>query len=332
STGWQERIAPHEEQRFERRVPEFARFQRRVSQRHGNGRALHRHAVLALHGVVDVYDGLPEHARHGLFAQPGRHDAVTRLSNASMHVQPDKVPDIRGFAIKVRDVSGPGALGGETDEQDFVLINLPTFRLSSSDPFADVVIARSKGNAAVVRHMLRRYGPFRFLRQARHGIESLKWPFSGFLTEPFHSAAPLRCGPYAVRVRILPRDARPPAADARDDWAADVRHRLAEGAAMFDVQLQFFVDESITPIEDASIDWPQDEAPYITVGRLTIPQQETTGAGYDRFAADVEAMSFDPWHALDDHRPLGEVMRARRAAYYASVRERRAAAGVTAAA
>jgi hypothetical protein len=37
-------------------------------------------------------------------------------------------------------------------------------------------------------------------------------------------------------------------------------------------------------------------------------------------------MSFDPWHALEAHRPLGAMMRARNHAYRVSTKERQAAA------
>jgi hypothetical protein len=39
----------------------------------------------------------------------------------------------------------------------------------------------------------------------------------------------------------------------------------------------------------------------------------------------VAALSFDPWHALEEHRPLGNVMRARNHAYRLSTQERSAA-------
>lgn len=35
-------------------------------------------------------------------------------------------------------------------------------------------------------------------------------------------------------------------------------------------------------------------------------------------------MSFDPWHALVEHRPLGSIMRARNAAYRVSTAARKA--------
>lgn len=41
--------------------------------------------------------------------------------------------------------------------------------------------------------------------------------------------------------------------------------------------------------------------------------------------AAIEKASFDPWHALVEHRPLGNVMRARNHAYRLSTQERGAA-------
>jgi hypothetical protein len=96
-----------------------------------------------------------------------------------------------------------------------------------------------------------------------------------------------------------------------------VYERLADAPLDYDVQVQFFVDEQSTPIEDASVAW---DAPYETVGRLTIGRQKPDPA----FAAEVEAAVFDPWNAKAEHRPLGEVMRARKVAYFASQQHRNA--------
>jgi hypothetical protein len=39
----------------------------------------------------------------------------------------------------------------------------------------------------------------------------------------------------------------------------------------------------------------------------------------------IDRMSFDPWHAVEELRPLGAMMRARATAYRESVLERQAA-------
>lgn len=56
-----------------------------------------------------------------------------------------------------------------------------------------------------------------------------------------------------------------------------------------------------------------------------LPKQDTHGAEGRELAAKVEAAVFDPWQALAEHRPLGDVQRARKAVYFASQKGRGAA-------
>ena len=99
-----------------------------------------------------------------------------------------------------------------------------------------------------------------------------------------------------------------------------VAARLRQQDLVWDLQLQPFVDEASTPIEDASVDWP---TPYTTVARLTLPRQDP--AADPALAEQVEAAVFDPWQALAAHRPLGDVMRARKVVYFESQKGRGAA-------
>src|SRR5262249_2720912 len=71
-----------------------------------------------------------------------------------------------------------------------------------------------------------------------------------------------------------------------------------------------------------SREWKEEDAPWITVGRLTLPQQDTGSPRGRRIAETVERLSFDPWHALVEHRPLGDMLRARNVAYRLSTQER----------
>ena len=80
------------------------------------------------------------------------------------------------------------------------------------------------------------------------------------------------------------------------------------------LQLQFFVDEARTPLEDASVEWTESVSPFVDVAELTL---EAPSTDVD-FIAHVEAGVFDPWQALVAHKPLGEVMRARKVAYFSS--------------
>jgi len=318
STEWQERIDPGEAKRFERYAEDFVKMQQRKSREFGNGRALHRKQILALRATFEVLPDLPEPARHGLFAAPGGHDAWIRLSNGGADRAPDAKPDIRGFAIKVFGVSGPAATGSlDAGSQDFLLINHSSFAFPKSDEFVGLTLAADSGAGALLKHLWNRYGLLGGIGLTRRLAGIVGKPFRSFACETFYSAAPISCGPYACRLRLVPAGNPPPADDTRD-WARDIRDRLARASLAFDFQLQFFVDEASTPIEDASADWREIVAPYVTVARLIISRQEFANAAATQFDAQVEAAGFDPWTALMDHRPLGNVMRARKVVYLAS--------------
>ena len=90
----------------------------------------------------------------------------------------------------------------------------------------------------------------------------------------------------------------------------------------YELRAQFFSGPE-TPIEDTRVAWP---VPHVPVARLRLEPQDAGSTGGRRLQQYVESMSFDPWHALVEHRPLGAVMRARKHAYYASTQARKAAA------
>ena len=319
STEWRERIAPDEAAHLARVATVIAGLQRNRSAKFGPGRALHRKQLLAATGTLEVFADLPEHARHGLFATPGRHRALVRLSNGGPDIQSDRLPDIRGFALKVLDVSGESALGGTADHQDFLMINQDRAPMSDSREFIDFMAAATPGPLSAILHLFTAHGPFGGGRRLRDLFSMLGKKFAGFAAESFNTVAPICCGPYAVRVRLAPVGDPPPAARSKD-IVADVRERLATGALTWNLELQFFVDEAITPIEDASVAWPDGQTPIVAVARLTLPRQ-----GVDAAAAEAESAHFDPWAGLAAHRPLGELMRARKVAYYESQKGRNAA-------
>lgn len=316
STTWREDIPADEEKRFETFAEQIAEMQRSRTAKYGVGRALHRKQLLGLRAKFEVLPNLPAHAQQGLFARPGSYDARIRLSNGSMDIASDRAPDIRGYSIKVLGVNGPGALGIDTDSQDFVLINRTVFGFAKPDFFMGLLRVIKKGPHAVLGYHIRELGLFAGTKAMAKLIKGTLAKFSGFATERFFSAAPIACGPYAVRVRLLPADRAP--LPKASHWADDMKTQLARGPLVQDLQLQFFVNEAVTPIENGAVDWPEDQAPYLTVARLTIPEQSFDDEDAKRLAAEVEKAKFDPWNALVEHRPLGAIMRARKAAYFKS--------------
>ncbi|MGI5458653.1 hypothetical protein ACQEWB_36885 [Streptomyces sp. CA-249302] len=306
STQWREIFRPDESVQHAEQVHVFSELQRKRLNEHGHGRALHRNQVAALKAVLAVGEDLPDHARQGIFAAPAFLDAHVRLSNGNFSV--DRAPDIRGFAIKVFGASTPSSADVE---QNFTLVSQETLRVSGSADVVGIVELSASGPAAALRRAAT--NP-QLTRTAVANVRDMVKPFSGFATHDFYSIMPITFGDYAARLKLCAASTRVNKA-ARKGLAADIYGRLADDDLEFLLQAQFFEDETRTPIENSSVRW---DAPWLTVARLCVPRQTP-----DRELAEaVEKSSFNPWIAATEHRPLGELMRARRAAYSLSWRNR----------
>ena len=278
---------PEEAARHEAFAALLTSLQAKRREKYGDGRALHRKGLLALPARLSVHADLPDYCRYGLFAKPGDYDAHVRLSNGGMDIQSNRKPDIRGFAISVLGLSGPGALGGETNRQDFLLINQDSFSSPTSEEFMMLVEPASRGQAAILVAMIRKFGLFGGLSRLRRLAGVLARPFQGFAGERFNSVAPVACGPYAVRVLL---DPVAPQARGEADPVEQMRALLTKGPVAYDLKLQFYIDDASTPIEDPTQVWPDDQTPIVTVARLLVmPEAEAPSD----FAAQVEHASFD---------------------------------------
>lgn len=332
STQWREVVAGDEDARFARHAEALRAIQRTSagSARAGEtSRALHAKGHVGVRATVEVFGDLPDPARHGLFASPATYEGWARFSNGSPLHQSDRRGDVRGLAVKLEGVIGPKIFGGGPSStgpktQDLLAIQ------SSATPFRDpdefVAFVKAAARPATLPFALARaIGLGRTLSILRRlaGGDSAK-PVATLAGTTFYSALPIRIGPYAARYALAARQATsdPVPADRPAGYlGADLAERLRRGPLSWDVRLQFFEDEATTPIEDASVDWT---SPWATVGRLDLPQQDVASEEGRAIAERVERMSFDPWHALVEHRPLGAMMRARKHAYYASTQGRAA--------
>jgi hypothetical protein len=323
STDWKEQIAPGEAEHFEKLGEILKGLQQKRARRSPISRGLHAKPQLSAEGSFTVAENLPEHVRAGLGAKPGTYRAVVRFSNGTNGRQPDKVPDVRGIAVKLIGVPGKKLIPGMENEttQDFLAI------LGTSTPFRNPdefiwFVQNARSPATLPVKLIAKLGLGRGVWVLKKLLKSASRKVSSVATERFNSQLPFKWGPYAVRYLFDPLT--PPDATAKPGTSAnylgeELAARLAKGAIAYDFKVQFFQDEQRTPIEDASVEWKEEDAPFFTVGRLTLPQQQVSGS-----SEKVEALSFDPWHALEEHRPLGAMNRARNAAYRLSTIERKA--------
>jgi hypothetical protein len=326
ATDWKERPTPGEAERFEGYAKLLGEMQKEAA-RGAPGRALHAKGLAGVRGTFTVLDGLPAHARMGLFASPGAHEAWVRFSNGMGRVRADGKGDVRGLAIKVLGVLGRKIIPGLEDAttQDFLLIQSPSLAVRDADEFMFLVDAGRKPLTLLPR-FVGRFGLRRTLKILGALPKSFPSNVPSLASLQFWSPVPFQYGPYAVRATVRPIDPPAPTPPRRsptyltDDLAATLAARPLTWAFL----VQFYVNDEKTPIEDASVDWREADAPFLEVARLTLPVQDVRSPEGQRDSQLVEEMSFDPWHALVEHRPLGSMMRARAPAYRVSVQQRNA--------
>ncbi len=212
--------------RFERTEPReaaaIARMTRRaavtVLENYCDGKRLEANTVAMrdqhakAHGYLKarfiVRHDLPPELSVGVFRPGARYDARVRFSNARGDKRPDRRPDGRGMAIKLKDAPGPSFLSslrggqqqeGEPTEQDFLLTNYPVFfgkNVSDYSEFLEIVALPQDTLGAKARRLARMvafFVPFRlwqlwiFFRSATQSVESP-------LSVTYHSMTPYLLG------------------------------------------------------------------------------------------------------------------------------------------
>ncbi|BBU33303.1 catalase (plasmid) [Burkholderia sp. THE68] len=293
-------------------------------------RSVHAKSHGLLNGELTVFDNLPEELAQGVFARHGVHGVVMRLSTNPGDILSDSVSTPRGLAIKIADVEGSRLPGSETQStQDFVMINAPAFTAATPKAFLSnlKLLAKTTDRAPTGKRVLSAV-----LRGAEKVVEAVGGesgmlkslgghPETHILGETFYTCVPVLYGPYFAKLSVVPvsldlsalTDA-PVDVNGHPDALRDaVNAFFATHGGEWEVRVQLATDIEKMPIEDASVQWPEDESPYVPVARVRVaPQRAWDDA---RSVAIDDSLAFSPWHGLAAHRPLGGVMRTRKPAY-----------------
>lgn len=341
-----EQVQPGEAEAIAELSRLFRSVQERVLRNHGEARrGTHAKGTGLLKGHLLVADDLAPELAQGLFARGGRFDALVRLSQGPSEDLSDKASGQRGLSVKLLGVEGPHVDGSrETTTQDWVLgvrdsaftdgtvqAFLRTFRPTGGQatrvPEGAIIAASraARGVEAALETVGSGSGHLRFFGK----------PPTHPLSDSYFSQAPMRHGDYIAQLSAVPTAETlaaigDPSVDTSDDDAfrhAVERHLAAHDAA-FDIRIQLCTDLAAMPVEDASVEWPVERSPHRTVARLLLPRQASWTEA--RRAFFEERLSFNPIHALEAHRPLGSIMRARMAVYPGTQDFRLASFGVAA--
>lgn len=274
---------------------------------------------------------IPNQFRVGLFAKPAEYQAWIRFSNGEPTIQKDSKDDARGMAVKVMGISGEKLLESERDAQtqDFVMMNAPRFFVRDITEYALFMRYAAEGKVQLLRFFFP-WNPLEWrLRDLRLLVGTLQAAPDSILNAQFYSVSAYKLGDQSnVKYSARPCVPRPAAAVDRsnaDFLRAGLVRELSSSAACFELLVQLQVPGKNMPVEDLSVDWKESDSPFVPVARLEISQQEFDTPEQNSFC---EGLSFTPWHALPQHRPAGNLNRARKALYLAVSQYRRTKLGV----
>ncbi len=272
------------------------------------------------HGIVRgefiVHEGLPEKFRRGVFAEPRTYRAWVRFSGPGPYVTPD-IDDV-GFmsiSIKLMGVQGPKLMDEEKLTQDMFGVSPPTFVTPDVD-----------ANAQLQKESVKNASIFYFVNFHRSHVLDLIMQSLFIKTQSSPLEAPyFSCVPYllgegqAMQYSVWPKTKkrtpiprlplRPP-----DDYLRDAMVKsLSEGDVELDFRIQLQTDPHLMPIENNAVLWPERLSPRVSVATLRLPKQIFDSRAQMEFA---RRLSYNPWHCIAEHRPLGNQSRARRRMYW----------------
>jgi hypothetical protein len=271
-----------------------------------------------------VNEHIPALLAKGVFVPGKTYPAYIRYSNGSaLPVRSDKKPDGRGMAIKLLDVPGLKVLDNarEASTQDFVLQNHPAFFTSSPSTYL-AVMKRINGNVFDKLSLPFVLGLKGLMLAGKFNGGKIANP----LQIRYNSISPYQLGldtnkiavKYCVKPVSVPTDAIPQ--NAKDDFLRTAMQNTLNKA---DVILKFYIQPKTSnnmSVEDYTTEWDEQLAPFYEVATIRIPKQNFQTTELDTLG---ENLSFNPWHTLPEHRPLGCLNRVRKIVYERISRVRR---------
>ncbi len=293
-------------------------------------RSVHAKSHGLLEGELTVDANLPAELAQGLFATPGAHKVLIRLSTNAGDILPDVISLPRGLAMKVFDVEGERLPGAEGSAQDFVMVNGPVFQAKTAEKFLGnlKLLARTtdrmEGTKTVasavlrgVRHALEAVGG-----ELPSGLNSLGGaPNSEPLGDTYYSATAFRYGDYIAKFSLAPVAPDMTALTGKeidvDGRENAIREEVRAEVRGMDLEWEFRVqlcrDLDAQPVEDATVQWDEQDAPFLRVGTVRAAAQDSWSD--DHVRRINEESRFSVWTGIAAHRPLGNINRVRKDTY-----------------
>jgi hypothetical protein len=311
----EEKLIPDEEKHLDSIISSFTE-QMKLLWKPG---AFERGGNTKTHGIVRgefiVHEGLPAAFRHGIFAEPKTYRAWVRFSGPGPYITPD-IEDV-GFmsiSIKLMGVPGPKLLDDEKFTQDMFGVSTPTFVTPDTKANAQLQIESLKNAQFFYFFNFDRPHILDFIMQSLW-IKTQSSPFEA----PYFSCVPYLLGEgQAMQYSVWPKSNkrtpvprlpfRPP-----HDYLRQAMIKALQGEVELDFRVQLQTDPHLMPIENAAVLWPEKLSPRVSVATLRLSPQKFDSAAQMEFAKRI---TYNPWHCIPEHRPLGNQSRARRRMYF----------------
>lgn len=266
--------------------------------------------------ALQVLDNIPPEYRHGVFAKPATYKSWLRISPGQADTQSDTITHARGFSLKLTGVPGEKLLEDEKFTQDFLFINSPVFFTGDNHDYIKLIPHLDN----VLGMLDMRAATWKLIGMIAYVAKMLSWADNP-LTHPFYSTTPYRLGPHmAVKYMVKPCEPISVAYAAGPSQMRTAIRETLDPVSGRDVCYTFYVQKRVNrctePIEDPTIPWNTELVP---VAKVTIPKQNFMISEQFDFC---ENLSFNPWHSLPEHRPLGAVNHVRKMVYEESKRQR----------
>jgi catalase len=250
----------------------------------------------------------------GIFALPGKYNAMVRFANADSNVNSDAKPDVRSLSFSV-DIDG-------NNRQDFSMQNCTILPINDSSAFlaiTKVLTASNPGKGLLSLSLKDKMRVFRTLALTKK-LE--RQPFKAYQQLRYHSNTPFRHGEGEhVKYSLSPSSNNKSAPldkknknCLQDDLITQLQG--SDNPCSFDFGIQFLDVDKMTYhgkqydknfwLENASVEWHESEAPFYNVARLTlIPNSALSAEEGEKISFDVRG------NALPDSEPVGSINRAR---------------------
>lgn len=271
-------------------------------------RAFHAKPLAAMKNAeLHVAEDIPAELRVGIL-QPGKkYSSTLRFSNAAGTMKSDLGKDLRGIALRVHTEEG---------EHDLLATNGRASHARNAWQFIAFALAMSGSKLLMPFRLIWSVGLFEAVRMIRTASRQASRKINSAATETYFSRAAYAVGERAVKFQLTPCATEELGIERTPEYLhADLVERLKRGPVVFNLQVQYFKNETETPVEDGSVEW---NTPLITIAQVVIPQQDLNSQEAVAVQVEVDNLEFNPWNVTTGFRPLGSQNRARLLVYKAS--------------